>query len=301
MKKTKYITVGTPILSKELFRNILRPFDNYTYKPNGGIWSCEYSLSEISPWYSYLQEHTHLIWYTDFLHACEFTLKDSSRILQIKTYEELQELIKKYPSYHHILNGYKNEYDCFDFETLSHNYDGIIINPYNHNLYSKTNIFKAWSIDTLLLFNLDCIESYKTINVLWDPELKESYPEIIDKSGPKKIEEKTKTYISLYKLAESLFIELVSQIKDTSFKDYDEYFEKLTEISNKIICVIIESNNIELLELKEKYKNLNVKVKEIKIIGNIVLNILSNFLYKDKERIINLPKSNHTKIKLYKL
>lgn len=301
MKKQKYITMGTPVLSKEIFRKVLRPFNNDSYKPNGGLWSCEYIEPEISQWYSYLQEKNSLVWFMDFIHACEFTLKDNSRILQIKTYEELQELIKKYPSYHHILNGYNNKYECFDFELLSHNYDGIIVKPYAHNLYSKTDIFRKWSVDTLLLFNIDCIESYKSVYVDWDPELKEDYPKIKDKSNPKQVEERTKTYITLYELAESLFIELLSQIKDMSFNDYDEYFEKLVEISNKVMKIIIDSNNIELLELTEKYTNLNLRIEKLHIIRNIVLNILSDFLEKDKKRIINLPKSNHTKRKIYKL
>ena len=28
MKETKYITIGTPIISNDIFRNILRPLDN---------------------------------------------------------------------------------------------------------------------------------------------------------------------------------------------------------------------------------------------------------------------------------
>lgn len=301
MKEKKYITVGTPIISKEIFRKVLRPFDNVSYKPNGGLWSCEYIKYGISPWYDYMQEYEYLLWYTDFIHACEFTLKDSSRILQIKSYEQLEELIKKYPSHHHILNGYNTEYKCFDFEELTQHYDGIIVNPYGHGIYSETEIFEKWSVETLLLFNIDCIETYRSIKVKWDPKLKESLPEIAEKSNPKQVEEKTKTYITLYTLTESLFIELVSQIKDMPFKDYDEYFEKLVEISNQVMKIIIDSNNIELLELTEKYRNLHLRIEKLHIIRNIVLNILSDFLLDNKETIIQLPKSSHTKIKKYKL
>jgi len=301
MDKQKYITVGTPVISKEIFRNILRPFNNYSYKPNGGLWSCEYTGREISPWYSYIQEHIHLVWYTNFFHECEFTLKNNSRILQINTYEELQELIKKYPSYHHILNGYNTEYECFDFELLSQNYDGIIVNPYNRELYFKTDIFRKWSVETLLLFNIDCIDSYKSLNIEWNPEDKESFPEIINKSETKQVEKKTKTYKTLYKFTKSIFIELISQIKETSFKDYDEYFEKIKEISNRVMQMIIDNNNINLLELTKKYKSLNLRIEKLHIIRNIVLNILSDFLHKNKERIIKLPKSKHTKTKIYKL
>lgn len=37
MKETKYITIGTPIISNDIFRNILRPLDNFSLKPTGGL------------------------------------------------------------------------------------------------------------------------------------------------------------------------------------------------------------------------------------------------------------------------
>lgn len=301
MKDKKYITVGTPVLSEEIFRSILRPLDNYSYKPNGGLWSCIHSMPEISPWYTYLDDARSIAYYKDIKNASIFTLREKTNILRINSFEELQELIKKYPSYHHILNGYNKNPECIDFEALSKDYAGIIVNPKNEILRSKTNVFSDWSVETLLLFNIGCIESYETITIDWALENIESFPEIEGKSEIKKVERKTDTYITLYNLAESLFIELVSQIKTMSFKDYDEYFEKLVEISNQVMKIIIDSNNIELLELTEKYRNLQLRIEKLHIIRNIVLNILSNFLNANKERIMHLPKSSHTKIKIYKL
>ena len=86
-----------------------------------------------------------------------------------------------------------------------------------------------------------------------------------------------------------------------SFKDYDEYFEKLVEISNKVMQIIIDSNNTNLLELAGKYANLHPRIEKLHIIRNKVLNILSNFLTADKERIMRLPKSTHAKRKIYEL
>ena len=37
MEGKRYITSGKSELSLELFRNALRPFNNYTYKPDGGL------------------------------------------------------------------------------------------------------------------------------------------------------------------------------------------------------------------------------------------------------------------------
>ena len=37
MINKKYIMVGAPTITKELFRNVLRPLDNYSFIPNGGF------------------------------------------------------------------------------------------------------------------------------------------------------------------------------------------------------------------------------------------------------------------------
>ena len=58
MQKKQYITIGNPIISKDLFRNILRPLDNFSFKPTGGLWASEFisNFNKISPWYDYLKE-----------------------------------------------------------------------------------------------------------------------------------------------------------------------------------------------------------------------------------------------------
>ena len=42
MQKKQYITIGNPIISKDIFRNILRPLDNFSFKPTGGLWASEF-------------------------------------------------------------------------------------------------------------------------------------------------------------------------------------------------------------------------------------------------------------------
>ena len=41
MKEKEYITIGNPIITKDVFKQILRPLDNYTHKPIGGLWASE--------------------------------------------------------------------------------------------------------------------------------------------------------------------------------------------------------------------------------------------------------------------
>ena len=39
MKENEYIMVGAPIITREVFRSVLRPLNNYGFKPSGGFWS----------------------------------------------------------------------------------------------------------------------------------------------------------------------------------------------------------------------------------------------------------------------
>ena len=125
MKEIKYITIGTPTLSNDIFRNILRPLNNYGFKPTGGLWASEYILpySRICPWYDYLLDAkslaAYISKYRDLTTGAIFTLKESANILTINNFEQIISLSKKYPSCHHILNYYQNitnETTAFDYE-----------------------------------------------------------------------------------------------------------------------------------------------------------------------------------------
>ena len=54
----KYIMIGASSINRDAFRRVLRPLDNYSFKPTGGFWACEKGddLINISPWLDYLIE-----------------------------------------------------------------------------------------------------------------------------------------------------------------------------------------------------------------------------------------------------
>ena len=131
MSKQKYIMIGTKTISKEIFRNVLRPIDNMNFLPNGGFWSCEYNDLYISDWFKHLIQTEYLIEYKDINSALIFTLKDNAKILTINSYEDLQSVISRYPSYHHRLNFCEEITDyqeSINYELLSKDYDGIFVN-----------------------------------------------------------------------------------------------------------------------------------------------------------------------------
>ena len=102
--KKQYVTVGTETISSNIFRKILRPLNNYTFKPTGGLWAAEFNKYIISDWYEYMiTKDSYLQTLKSFKVAAIFTLKDDAKILTIDSCNQIKELAKKYPSYHHIL------------------------------------------------------------------------------------------------------------------------------------------------------------------------------------------------------
>lgn len=305
MQKKQYITIGNPIISKDIFRNILRPLDNFSFKPTGGLWASEFisNFNKISPWYDYLKEAksiaTYMLRYKDLKLASIFTLKENANILIIDSVNQILELSKKYPSYHHILTNNNNI--IFDFEEISRKYDGIYLN-YNNLLYQTTiNTFDSWNVNTLLIFNLDCIKEYQTVKINIDFEDYDPLPYIDDKdiSMPKEIQAESNTYRKLSNNIKAIYNELEPLYINNKIKNYNEYLESLVLCANKVleISTITKEKEIHIIKetLKEQGININTKI----IIRNIVLNYLSNYLNKEKNNIINLQKSQTKERKRY--
>lgn len=309
MNNNKFIMVGAPIISKELFRSILRPLNNYSFKPSGGFWACKHinNISNISEWFTHLMYDANSIaLYKNLNQSTIFALKDSAKILTIDSSEQILELAKKYPSYHHIL-GYHSEINdsntMFDFEILAQDYDGVYINFDYFNNQLKTKVFDSIRVNSLFLFNLNCIKEYQTALITYDIDKMYSIPYIKEEniSHIKTIEEESNEHYILSQLSKELFQDLINKYCNYTFQSYDEYLSTITQTTGKVISLIDKNESktvnsiVELLETKE----MNVK-KEL-IIQNIVLNCLSGYIKDDAERIKNLPKSKIKSPKSYSI
>lgn len=304
MKETKYITIGTPIISNDIFRNILRPLDNFSLKPTGGLWASKFNLpyGKICPWFDYLLDARGIARsiseYRDLTKATIFTLKENANILTINTSNQILELSKKYPSYYQSLNyiyEITERNTIFDYEVLSKAYDGIYINYENIYREIKSEVFDSWSIDTLLLFNLNCIKEYQSvkINVNFHDLYPLPYIDIKkDLSTPKLISNRSINYNEIYNYVESIFKELTKDIKVQSFSNYDEFFETIIYYANEALKIATISKEKEIKLIQESLKENNLEIAEKIIIRNIVLNYLSEYLYQEQDKIITLPKNS---------
>jgi len=301
--------VGTPTITKELFRTVLRPLNNYQFKPTGGFWASNHihNAYVISEWFTYLtKEAPSIARYKDLNNAIIFSLKDTAKILTVNNAKQVLELSSKYPSYHHILNFHKeinNKSTIFDYEKLSQDYDGIYI---DYNLFKykfETDVFNSFSCNSLLLFNLDCIKDYQTVQIEFDIDNPYSIPYIKEEniSEPKIIEEESYEHKILTNISEEMFREIIKNYNEHIFIDYNDYFTTIIETTKTVIQLLNKNEQHKILKIKE---NLNINkliVEENLIAQNIVLNNLSKYLNTDIHRIQTLPKTKVRQIKNYPL
>lgn len=305
--KKQYVTTGTETISGNIFRKILRPLNNYTFKPTGGLWAAEFNKYIISDWYEYMMyEGSYLQSIKNITVAAIFTLKDNAKILTIDSSDQIKELAKKYPSYHHILGlcePLTKQNVIFDFEELSKDYDGAYIDYYKIKFSKEIETFRTWSINTLLLFNINCIENYQSIDITpQNPYDSEDLPKITSISNNKLVSKPSDVYIHLYQYIKNIFNELLFFYPNVT--DYNNYLETITEIVRR--CKILITNEKQK-EIKELFKILesehiplfNEKQKEM-VIYNIILNYLSEYLINNKDFIKQLPKPMIMQKKWYK-
>lgn len=311
MKEKEYISIGNPIITKDIFRNILRPLDNYGYKPTGGLWASEFTSNlGVCPWYDYLLDArgiaSYMLHYKDLASASLFCLKKEANILTLNTETQILELANKYPSYHHLLNHYEEitpDNTIFDFDEISRIYDGIYVD-YEKMMYKyKSRVFDTWSINTLLLFNLDCIEEYKTIKVNVDFDDIDPFPYIDSKniSDSKQVEEKSICYIELSKYIQNIFNELLPTYLVPPIINYDDYITKVINCAKKVLEIAEITKEKEISIIRDNLKNKGLTIDKKIIIRNLVLNYLSNYLYKEKESIKKLEPSKIKKTKYYSI
>ena len=132
--------------------------DTFT-KPTGGLWLTRQDITNnlANEWVEYLAWHPYITIYGHYLNAdgCAMNcllakLKNKAKIFNLDSIEKLNYLQTKYPSP-----------NLFSYEALSSDYDGIYINIakfYRFPIYKTYMQFFA--VNTLLLFNLNCIEYY---------------------------------------------------------------------------------------------------------------------------------------------
>lgn len=282
----EYVTIGTKNIAEDIFRKILRPLDINFYKPNGGLWSSEFisRIYCISEWHDYLlYEDQETASYKNINAGAIFTLKNNAKILNIDSEEKIIELSQKYPSWHYILTHYDNpELNIIDFETLSKDYDGVEVSI-NKLGYNKPGLtFNSWSVNTLLLFNLDCIEKYQSVDIEVSLFNYDKRPYISKISNPKQVLNHSEYYEEVYNYITIIFNKI---LKATNYQktNYQEYFNYLINCTEKCIDLAISMQKPNINIINTRLKDNDIQISNETLIRNIAYNYLSEYLAKNKE------------------
>lgn len=282
----EYVTIGTKNIAEDIFRKILRPLDINFYKPNGGLWSSEFisRIYCISEWHDYLlYEDQETASYKNINAGAIFTLKSNARILNIDSEEKIIELSQKYPSWHYILTHYDNpKLNIIDFEALSKDYDGVevSINKLGYNEPGLT--FSSWSVNTLLLFNLNCIEKYQSIDIEVSLFNYDKRPYITKISNPKQVLNHSEYYEEVYNYITIIFNKI---LKATNYQktNYQEYFNYLINCTEKCIDLALNMQKPNINIINTRLKDNDIQISNETLIRNIAYNYLSEYLAKNKE------------------
>lgn len=282
----EYVTIGTKNIAKDIFRKILRPLDINFYKPNGGLWSSEFisRIYCISEWHDYLlYEDQETASYKNINAGAIFTLKNNAKILNIDSEEKIIELSQKYPSWHYILTHYDNpELNIIDFETLSKDYDGVEVSI-NKLGYNKPGLtFNSWSVNTLLLFNLNCIEKYQSVDIEVSLFNYDKRPYISKISNPKQVLNHSEYYEEVYNYIAIIFNKI---LKTTNYQktNYQEYFNYLINCTEKCIDLALNMQKPNINIINTRLKDNDIQISNETLIRNIAYNYLSEYLAKNKE------------------
>lgn len=294
----KYITIGTKDISKDAFRQVLRPPYKSLYKPNGGLWSSEFisKINCISQWHDYLlYDDPETAAYKDLNIGALFTLNDNAKILILDSTEKIINTSKEYPSYHYILsnNDIQNKLHIIDYESLSKDYDGVYVsvNQLGFNKISYT--FTSWSVDTLLLFNLDCIKEYQSVDIFTPTNPYGMPPHITNISTPKQVLPYSEHYKEVYNYVREIFENLMLEI-DSPFYNYMDYYNKVIETIEKTIIIVAKIQERKINSINERLKTNNINIQNKALIKTIAYNYLSSYLkenrYKEESFIKTLKK-----------
>lgn len=282
----EYVTIGTKNIAEDIFRKILRPLDINFYKPNGGLWSSEFisRIYCISEWHDYLlYEDQETASYKNINAGAIFTLKNNAKILNIDSEEKIIELSQKYPSWHYILTHYDNpELNIIDFETLSKDYDGVEVSI-NKLGYNKPGLtFNSWSVNTLLLFNLNCIEKYQSVDIEVSLFNYDKRPYISKISKPKQVLNHSEYYEEVYNYITIIFNKI---LKATNYQktNYQEYFNYLINCTEKCIDLALNMQKPNINIINTRLKDNDIQISNETLIRNIAYNYLSEYLAKNKE------------------
>lgn len=148
-----FVIIGKKGIDGQVFNPIVNEF----LKPTGGLWASELLTltpnkdQVVSPWHLWCDTEMPTWLSND---AVVLKLRPSANILILDSAEKAFSIFEQFK-----INPFPGctTMECLDFERLSKVYDGMMVS--GSALSHRVRFLYSWDCESLLLFNLDCIES----------------------------------------------------------------------------------------------------------------------------------------------
>lgn len=169
----KFLTVGTDEIREDLFVSVMDSYKGNDIKPKGGLWLTEFetNFSNYNVWLDFIlrnKRNMYIFFYkrngnNPFVKPCSvITLKEDANIFIIDSKEKYDFLVSSFP----------DDRGQLSFEKMSNLYDGVFVNVSKLRYkmdYCDFEKFDKFDVDSLCLFNLNCIDYYYSGTVEVEP------------------------------------------------------------------------------------------------------------------------------------
>ena len=157
----EYMNVGTDVLKREYWNPVMDSENKL--KPVCGLWCTEHKFDSYSAWIDYML-FTPSVFAHKTLHCNPFVHK--AVVVSLKTGAKILTLRGEEGT--HL---YKDVYGC-SFEKMGEDYDGVYVDlgkPIGSTNDEQYKVSKVYSISSLILYNLDAIDSYRSATINIEP------------------------------------------------------------------------------------------------------------------------------------
>ena len=164
-----YLTVGTKEINYNKFRKVSNYNHDSKYKLSGGLWLAKhYDGINYSVWMDYVFNHKNVLFYKygKYLNN-EYGWKIPCSLVELNSNNNIF-LLDDIDKYDYLRNKYSLDKDSISYEDMALDYDGIYIKlgwTLKKNNY-KYDRFSSFGVDSLILYNLDCINNYNSGDIL---------------------------------------------------------------------------------------------------------------------------------------
>lgn len=157
----EYMNIGTDVLRREYWNPVMDSENKL--KPVCGLWCTEHRCDSYSAWIDYMLFTPRVFAYKS-LHKNPFVQK--AVVVSLKTGAKILTLRGNEGT--HI---FKDVYG-HSFERMGEDYDGVYVDlgsPFGSTNDEQYRVSKVYSISSLILYNLDVIDSYRSATIDIEP------------------------------------------------------------------------------------------------------------------------------------